>query len=130
MGTTRVTVTLRDLGSKQLAYRADFVVDTGATDLSALHRAGVSPVEKMTYELADGSLRQYDVGVVQIEFMGSVTAGRVVFGAEDIEPILGVTALESVGVIVDPVKKELRRLPAIPLRRAGSVEMLAVVAPA
>ncbi len=134
MGTTRVTVTPRDLGSKQLAYRADFVVDTGATDCvapaSALHRAGVSPVEKMTYELADGSLRQYDVGVVQIEFMGSVTAGRVVFGAEDIEPILGVTALESVGVIVDPVKKELRRLPAIPLRRAGSVEMLAVVAPA
>jgi len=86
---------------------------------SALLRAGVVPVEKMTYALADGSLHQYDVGLVRIEFMGSITAGRVVFGAEDVEPILGVTALESVGVIVDPVKKELRRLPAIPLRRAA-----------
>lgn len=56
----------------------------------------------------------------RIEFMGETTAGRVVFGAEDSEPILGVTALESVGVIVDPVRKELRRLPSIPLRRAAS----------
>ena len=78
----------------------------------------------MTYELADGTLRQYEVGLVQIEFMGETTAGRVVFGAEDIEPILGVTALESVGVIVDPVRKELRRLPSIPLRRALSAPEL------
>ena len=122
MGTTRVTVTLKELGTRQVAYRADFVVDTGATDCvvpaSSLRRSGVTPVEKMTYQLADGSLHSYDVGLVQIEFMGSITAGRVVFGAEDIEPILGVTALESVGVIVDPVRKELRRLPSIPLRRA------------
>jgi clan AA aspartic protease len=134
MGTTRVTVTLKDLRSRRVAYQADFVVDTGATDCvvpaSALRRAGVIPVEKMTYELADGSLHQYDIGVVQIEFMGSITAGRVVFGAEDIEPILGVTALESVGVIVDPVKKELRRLPAIPLRRAAAAASCAVSATA
>ena len=133
MRTTRVTVTLKDLGSREAAYQADFVVDTGATDCvvpaSALHRAGVLPVEKMIYELADGSLHQYDVGLVQIEFMGSITAGRVVFGAEDIEPILGVTALESVGVIVDPVRKELRRLPAIPLRRAASALAVCSAAP-
>lgn len=132
MGTTRVDVMLRDPGSKAALYRGDFVVDTGATDCvvpaSALHRAGVVPVETMTYELADGSLREYDVGIVQIEFMGSITAGRVVFGAEDIEPILGVTALESVGVVVDPVRKELRRVPAIPLRRATSVSVAAAAA--
>ena len=32
------------------------------------------------------------------------------------EPLLGVTALESVGIAVDPGKKTLRRLPAIPLK--------------
>src|SRR5262245_8460048 len=119
MGTTRVAVTLRNLGARTTVVRGDFVVDTGATDCvvpaSVLARAGVVPVDRMTYELADGSLRDYDVGVVQIEFMGAVTAGRVVFGAEDVEPILGVTALESVGVVVDPVRRELRRVPAIPL---------------
>lgn len=123
MGTTRVAVMLSHLESRAVVYRADFVVDTGATDCvvpaSLLRRAGVQPVETMTYELADGTRRDYDVGLVRIEFMGSITAGRVVFGAEGIEPILGVTALESVGMIVDPVRKELRRVPAIPLRRVA-----------
>jgi predicted aspartyl protease len=48
--------------------------------------------------------------------MGEVTAGRVIFSEPGSEPILGVTALESVGIIVDPANKTLKRLPAIPLK--------------
>jgi hypothetical protein len=48
--------------------------------------------------------------------MGEITAGRVIFGEPGCEPLLGVTALESVGITVDPVNKTLRRLPAIPLK--------------
>lgn len=124
MGMTRVPVSLRVPSSSGPAYTAQFVVDTGAIDsvapASALHRAGIRPIGTMTYELADGSRHDYEIGLVQIELMGETTAGRVVFGAEDIEPILGVTALESIGVVVDPVKKELRRLPALPLRRVAN----------
>jgi uncharacterized protein YuzE len=50
------------------------------------------------------------------QFMGEITAGRIIFGPENVEPILGVEALESVGIIVDPKKRTLRRLPAIPLK--------------
>ena len=48
--------------------------------------------------------------------MGETTAGRVIFAAPGTEPLLGVTALESVGIIVDPTNKTLKRLPAIPLK--------------
>ena len=48
--------------------------------------------------------------------MGETTVGRVVFTAPGTEPLLGVTALESVGIIVDPNNKTLKRLPAIPLK--------------
>jgi hypothetical protein len=48
--------------------------------------------------------------------MGEVTAGRVLFGPEGSEPILGVTALESVGVTVDPAHQASRRLPAVPFK--------------
>jgi hypothetical protein len=48
--------------------------------------------------------------------MGEVTAGRIVFGPDDVEPILGVTALESVGITIDPTNRTLKRLPAIPLK--------------
>ena len=61
-------------------------------------------------------VKEYSFGLVQIEFMGEITAGRVIFGEPDVEPILGVTALESVGIIVDPTNKTLKRLPAIPLK--------------
>ena len=70
----------------------------------------------MVYELADGTLQEYPFGLVEITFMGEVTAGRVIFGPDSVEPLLGVTALESVGITVDPVSRTLKRLPAIPLK--------------
>jgi hypothetical protein len=47
--------------------------------------------------------------------MGEVTGGRVIFGPDGTEPLLGVTALASVGILADPAHKTLQRLPAIPL---------------
>jgi len=95
-------------------------VDTGATDCMApadeLEKLGIPQKGKTAYELADGSVREYPFGLAQIEFMGETTAGRVVFGEPGAEPLLGVTALESVGIMVDPVNKTLKRLPAIPLK--------------
>ena len=67
----------------------------------------------MAYELADGSTVEYEFGLAEIEFMGDVTAGRVIFGPDNSEPILGVTALESVGITIDPANRTLKRLPAV-----------------
>jgi predicted aspartyl protease len=63
----------------------------------ALDRISVKREGEMLYELADGSVKKYFYGLVRIEFMGEITAGRVIFGDKGCEPILGVTALESVG---------------------------------
>lgn len=120
MGVTHVTVTLKGFGSENGTYEAEFLVDTGATDSLApgaeLTRIGVKPAGKMVYELADGTLQEYPFGLVEITFMGEVTAGRVIFGPDTVEPLLGVTALESVGITVDPTSRTLKRLPAIPLK--------------
>src|SRR5262245_60880539 len=120
MGVTQVTVTLRVPGSSNLAYGSEFLVDTGATDTLApateLRNAGIAPIGKMAYELANGSVVEYELGLAQIEFMGEVTSGRVIFGPDEAQPLLGVTALESVGIHVDPANKALKRLPAIPLK--------------
>ncbi len=120
MGLIHVTVALKALGAAEDTYERTFLVDTGATDsmapASELTRIGIAAVGTTVYELADGTLHQYPFGLAQIEFMGEVTAGRVIFGPEGIEPILGVTALESVGVTVDPATRTLKRLPAVPLK--------------
>jgi clan AA aspartic protease len=123
MGLIHATVTLRSLGSSNGNYEADFLVDARATDSLApaceLTSIGVQPAGKMTYELADGTLQEYPFGLVRIEFMGEITAGRVIFGPDHVEPILGVTALESVGITIDPANRTLKRLPAIPLKRTS-----------
>jgi len=121
MRTAYVTVALKGLAAKNSTYEADFLVDTGATDSlapgSELRKIGIETAGKTTYELANGVIEEYSFGLVQISFMGEVTAGRVIFGPNEAEPILGVTALESVGIILDPVTQTLKRLPAIPLKQ-------------
>ena len=93
---------------------------TGATDSlapgKALKKAGIEPVGTMSYELANGSIVEYSFGLAVIEFMGEITSGRVIFGPDDAEPLLGVTALESVGILVDPATQRPKRLPALPLK--------------
>ena len=120
MGLTHVTAKLTALQVPAESYEAVFLVDTGAIDsmapASELDRIGVRREGRMSYELADGTIKEYPYGLVRIEFLGEVTAGRVIFGNPDTEPLLGVTALESVGILVDPATKSLKRLPAIPLK--------------
>ncbi len=38
----------------------------------------------------------------------------MIFGRDDAEPLLGIRALESVGISVDPATRILKRLPALP----------------
>jgi clan AA aspartic protease len=120
MGFVYVTVTLRVPGTRVDRYEGLFLVDSGAIDSmvpsSGLIAAGIQPVGRSGYGLADGSVHEYEYGLAQIEFMGELTAGRVIFGPEGAEPLLGVTALESVGIMVDPVNRTLKRLPSIPLK--------------
>ena len=73
-------------------------------------------VSKTVYELANGAIEEYEYGLAEITFMGEITAGRIIFGPDDAEPLLGVTALESVGITIDPANRTLKRLPAIPLK--------------
>jgi len=120
MGLTKVTTKVSSFGDSRRFYEAVFLVDTGATDSMVagpeLEKIGVIKEGKMSYELADGTVKEYPFGLARIEFMGETTAGRIIFGLPGAEPILGVTALESVGIIVDPTTKTLKRLPAIPLK--------------
>ena len=123
MGATHVTVTIRNPAEPKRTWEGPFLVDTGATDSLVprphLESIGLQPEGIRTCELADGSKVELDITIARIEFMGELTAGAIIFGAADAEPLLGVTALESVGIEVDPVNQRLKRLPAVRLKRMG-----------
>ena len=120
MGITHVTVAIRNPAAPERVWEGSFLVDTGAIDCLVprqhLESIGLAPAGQRIYGLADGSELKMDVAGGQIEFMGETAWGAIVFGNEDTEPLLGVTALESVGIEVDPRSQTLRRLPAVRMR--------------
>jgi clan AA aspartic protease len=121
MGVTHVTVAVSNPADPNRRWEGLFLVDTGATDCyvpaSRLREVGIEPRGQRSYELADGSELALEIGVAQIEFMGDIVGATVLCGKEDCEPILGVTALESAGIEVDPVNQRLTRLPAVRLKQ-------------
>jgi len=120
MGITQVTVAVSNQATPEKRWEGLFLVDTGAMDCMApgnkLREIGIEPKGKRQYELADGSKIYFDIAPAQLEFMGEMVWTTIIFGKDDVEPILGVTVLESLGIEVDPKNQRLKRLPAVRLK--------------
>ena len=118
MGVTHVDATIRNPAAPELAgfvsgrHRRDSLVPR-----PQLEAIGLVPKRQRVYETADGREVTMDVTTGEIEFMGELTAGLIIFGDADAEPLLGVTALESAGIEVDPVNQRLKKLPSVRLKR-------------
>lgn len=121
MAATHVTCSVVNPADPARRWDGLFLVDTGSIDCyipgNRLRDIGIQPAGQRTYEMADGTELALDTAVAQIEFMGEVVGATVIFGNDDTEPLLGVTALESVGIEVDPQNQRLKRLPAVRLKR-------------
>lgn len=120
MGAIHVTVSIRNPAEPDRVWEGLFLVDTGATDCLVprqhLESIGLVPKGQRVYSPADSSEIRVGVAGGQIEFMGETTWGTIIFGEPDAEPLLGVTALESVGIDVDLRNGTLHRLPAVRMR--------------
>ena len=87
------------------------VVDTGAiyavVSRSYLESIGLKPVEKRVFRVFGGEVER-EVGIAEIELMGRRAGITIIFGEERGISILGVTALEALGLEVDPIKNTLK----------------------
>lgn len=84
---------------------------------SHLEAIGLEPRGRRVCELADGGELVLDVTVGELEFMDEIVGGTIIMGSDEAEPLLGVTALDSAGIEVDPVNQRLKRLPRVRLKR-------------
>ncbi len=88
----------------------DALVDTGAfysqVPASVLRRLGVESIRLESFELADGSVREFPVGWIRLLHDDIEVFSPVVFGGE-VEPILGALTLELLAKVVDPVNQKL-----------------------
>ncbi len=119
MGATHVTVKIRNPAYPDRNWAGRFLVDTGATDTlvprDRLEAIGIEPEGQRVYILADGREIKMDIAAGRIEFLGEIVGCTIVFAEEGTEPLLGVTALESAGIEVDPNNQQLTKLPSVRL---------------
>ena len=83
MGSTPVTVTIRNPAEPHHTWEGLFLVHTGATDslVSGQHLEsfGLAPKGRRVYELADGRETRMDITTTDIEFMGEIVGGTILF---------------------------------------------------
>ncbi len=108
----RVTNPARPKKGREFA----FLVDSGAVyslmpaaELKALRIKATSSEE---FILANGETLRMPVGNAHFEYKGKIRAAPVIFGDKDVF-LLGATTLEALGMILDPIRRELRPLPML-----------------
>ena len=120
MGAIHVNVTVRNPAEPHRAWEGTFSVNPGSMNCFAprkhLESIGLRPEYQRTYGLADGSEITVDITGARVEFMGGLTWVAMAMGEDDAEPLLGLTALESVGIAVDPETQTLKRMPYVRMR--------------
>lgn len=93
-----------------------FLVDSGAVfsvvPVSTLQKLAIKPTGKERFSLANGEVVEKQVGQAFFEYRGKIGSSPVVFGEEGIF-LLGAVTLESLGVVLDPINRELRPLPML-----------------
>ena len=123
MGGVTASVIIGNPANRSRRWECQFLVDTGATDSLVprqhLEAIGIRPEGQRTYLLGGGTEIRMDIAVARIELMGEIVGGSVLFGDERAEPLIGVTALESLGIEIDPLNQQLKKLPTVRLKNLG-----------
>ncbi len=119
MGAILAEVTISNPANRSRRWQGEFLIDSGAIDTvvpaARLREIGIEPEETRRYVLADGSVTELEVGGARVELLGGFAWVTVVFADDDVRPLLGATAMESLGIEIDMRDETLRRLPAVQL---------------
>jgi clan AA aspartic protease len=112
MGTFSAPVTIRHPMDPGRSATLDLLVDTGATisfvPAEVLATLGIeSRWADREFETASGVVIRRRVGVASLAVDGHETITPVVFGEPGDAKVLGAVALESLGLMVDPIARRL-----------------------
>ena len=113
MGFIRIDVEVSNPANPNVRESVRVLVDTGAMfsvlPASLLDKLGVWRRQGRRFRGFGGTLTR-DTGTVNMSYEGAEEGVTAIFGAEDDTPVMGVTALETLGFEVDPVGEKLNRV--------------------
>ncbi len=117
MGLTSLVVRITNPSDPKRFVEIDMLVDSGAVfaivPAPLLQRIGIRTRKREQFRLADGTTITRRIGTAEVGYDGHVGGSTVIFGEPGDACLLGALALESLGLMLDPVKRALRPLPML-----------------
>jgi predicted aspartyl protease len=117
MGITFIAVKISNPADRKRSELVECIVDSGAIfsiiPAPLLRRIGVRPDRREEFTLADGSHVRRSLGDAVFELEGHRGAAPVILGTKGDATVLGALTLEALGMMLDPLRRELRPLPML-----------------
>jgi predicted aspartyl protease len=117
MGPTHIEATIANPANPKKTKTLRLLGDSGpvysVVPKSVLSGLGIKSHSTKTFTLADGSEIKRRVGDVIFKLNGHQGASPVIFGETGDSTLLGMVSLEALGLLLDPIRRELRPLPMV-----------------
>ena len=114
MGLTYAKMKIRKAYGSKKWIEERLLVDSGAIytviPSEKLSKLGIVAHSEEEFELADGEGIKRKVGDAHYEYKGRKGAAPVVFGEKGDSKLLGILTIEALGLVLDPLRRELKPL--------------------
>jgi predicted aspartyl protease len=115
MALTYIRASIANPARPQRSARVKLLVDSGAlysvVPASVLRRLGIKPGRRKSFILADGTVAKRPLGQALFRLIEEEVASPVIFGAAGDSILLGSVSPGALGLMLDPLQRELRPLP-------------------
>ena len=117
MGLTVLRVKVGNPAKPEITEEVEFLVDSGAiysvVPAKILKKLKIKPLAEEEFILANGEKIIRKKGISLFKYGSKVGGADVIFGEKDDATLLGAFTLEALGLILDPLKRQLRPLPMV-----------------
>ena len=117
MGLTKLTIEVGNPANTEVTESLDFLIDSGAiysvVPTPVLEKLNIKPLTTEEFRLANGDKITRKKGGALFKYKDKIGVADVIFGEEGDSILLGAFTLEALGLVLDPLKRELKPLPMI-----------------
>lgn len=117
MGLTVLALEIGNPSKPEITEKIEFLIDSGAiysvVPKAILEKLEIKPLSEEEFSLANGTKITRKKGIAFFRFGERVGGSDVIFGEEGDSVLLGAFTLESLGLALDPLRRELKPIPMI-----------------
>lgn len=117
MGLTILKIEVGNPAKPKVTEKVEFLVDSGAiysvVPSAILKKLGIKPLSEEEFRLANGDRILRKKGIALFKYKDKIGGADVIFGEEGDSTLLGAFTLEALGLILDPLKRQLKPLPMV-----------------